>query len=96
MNRAAAALALLFSCSFVAAEPAGKAAVSDADAAELRHAAGLLDTYRGGDAGPLEGAGLRGRDRARARGLARGKPGGDALLARGGAVPAPGAGGRRR
>lgn len=56
MNRAAVALALLFSCSFVTAAPAGKAALSDADAAKLRHAAGLLDAYRGGETGPLEGA----------------------------------------
>jgi Tfp pilus assembly protein PilF len=56
MNRAAVALALLVFCSVAAAGPAGKAALSDADAAKLRHAVGLLDAYRGDDAGPLEAA----------------------------------------
>jgi Tfp pilus assembly protein PilF len=56
MNRVAVALALLLSCSLTTAEPAAKAALSEADAAKLRHAAGLLDAYRGDDASPLETA----------------------------------------
>jgi len=56
MNRAAVTLALLLACSVAVAGPAGKAVLSDADAAKLRHAVGLLDAYRGDDAGPLEAA----------------------------------------
>lgn len=56
MNRIAVALALLLSCPLAAAAPAAKAVLSDADAAKLRHAASVLDAYRGDDARPLEAA----------------------------------------
>ncbi|HEY6941875.1 hypothetical protein [Dokdonella sp.] len=56
MNRAAVAFAILLSWSFAAAEPARTPVLSEADAAKLRHAASLLDAYRGDDARPLEAA----------------------------------------
>ncbi|HEU4664374.1 MAG TPA: tetratricopeptide repeat protein [Dokdonella sp.] len=56
MNRAAVALAVVLTWSFATAEPARKPELSEADAAKLRHAASLLDAYRGDDAKPLEAA----------------------------------------